>query len=219
MYGKAQNLYTVQLQLEISCQLSISAKAMGTASPYQHNTKHAPLRKHQAHIRGVVSFASVKCQARDPVTPQQGVRQREREVWTQNVWRPLLKYVIGSGEHGTNNLICSARKLTKKLAHSLFCVNLKQFLGKNPLEKKPTCSACWGLAACCSPSPSGRGCSRSFLKNKKKAVRVSGFDPFSVSCIIDSVGGSAMFIPDPNFPIPNPGSKRHRHRNPDPQHW
>jgi hypothetical protein len=31
----------------------------------------------------------------DPVTLQQGVRQREREAWTQKVWRPLLKYVIG----------------------------------------------------------------------------------------------------------------------------
>jgi hypothetical protein len=29
----------------------------------------------------------------DLVTLQQEVKQREREVWTQKVWRPLLKYV------------------------------------------------------------------------------------------------------------------------------
>jgi hypothetical protein len=55
-------------------------------------------------------------------------------------------------------------------------------------------------------------------EKQKKAVRVSGFDPFSVSWIMDSVAGSGMFIPDPYFPIPDPGSKRHRHLNPDPQH-
>jgi hypothetical protein len=36
----------------------------------------------------------IEHRTRDPVTLHQRVRQREREVWTQKVWRPLLKSVI-----------------------------------------------------------------------------------------------------------------------------
>ncbi len=54
-------------------------------------------------------------QTRDPVTSQQGVRQREREVWTQNVWRPLLKYVIESGKHVTSNFNMLGQKIKYKV--------------------------------------------------------------------------------------------------------
>ncbi len=52
-------------------------------------------------------------------TPLSGKAKGAEEVWTQEVRRPLLEYVVSLCRHGTGTLICLALKNNKKLAHSL----------------------------------------------------------------------------------------------------